>query len=54
MTVVGTRRFRDGLTVRYAWFLKEDWKLVIVLNAPFQGAQVEFTLAFEDYLLELF
>ena len=43
VTVVGTCGLRDSLAIRYARLFEYDGELVVVFDAPFECAQVEFT-----------
>ena len=53
MTVISTSGLGDGLTIRNLGLLKVDHHLIIVLNAPLEGTEMELTLTVEDYLTEL-
>ena len=53
MTVVGACGFGDCLAVGYAHLLERDGKFLVVLNTPFQCAQMEFSLTLDECLLEL-
>ena len=53
MTVIGTGGLGDGFTIRNLGLLKVDHHLIIVLNAPFEGTEMELTLTIEDNLTKL-
>ena len=53
MTIISAGGLGDGLTIRNLGLLKVDHHLIIVLNAPLEGTEMELTLAVEDYLAEL-
>ncbi len=52
MAVVGTGSFSDGLTVRNLRLEEFDRHLVIVLYAPLECAEMEFTLTFDKGLFQ--
>ena len=54
MAVVGACGFGDSLAVGDSGLFKNDGEFVVVLYAPFESAEVEFALTFEDGLFELF
>ncbi len=53
MTIVGTRSLGDGLAIRNLGLDILDLYLLIVLDTPLEGAQVELTLTADDGLLQL-
>ena len=53
VTIVGACCFGDCLTIRYSWLVKHDRKLIIVLDTPFESAEMELSLAGKYGLLEL-
>ena len=52
MTIIGTGGLGDGLTIRNLGLLKVDHHLIIVLNAPLEGTEMELTLTVKDNLTE--
>ena len=54
VTIVGACSLCDGLTIRNLWLEILDFELFVVLDSPFQSAQVEFALSRYDCLLEFF
>ncbi len=53
VAIVGTGSLGDCLAIRYLGLLEDDGELVVVLDTPLEGAQVELALTREDGLLEL-
>ena len=54
VAIVGTCSLCDGLAIRNLRFLKANVDFLVVFHTPFQGAQMEFSLAFHESLLQLF
>ena len=50
MTILSLSLLGDRLTIRDLWLFKGHGDLLIVLQAPFQRAQVELTLTVYDGL----
>ena len=54
MAIVGACGLCDGLAIGYLLLHEFYGELLIVLDTPFEGAEVEFSLTFHEGLLELF
>ena len=54
MTIVGTCSLGDRLTIRDLRLEELDRHLIVVLQTPFEGTEVELTLTGNDHLTELF
>ena len=54
MAIIGTGRLRNGLAVRNTGFFKDNRQFFIVLQTPFQRTQMEFALAVNNRLTQLF
>ena len=53
VTVISTSGLRDGLTVRNLLLVEHNLDLLVVLQTPFQSAQVELSLTLNQCLTEL-
>ena len=52
VAVVCAGCFRNGLTIWNLWLIKDDLNLLVVLHAPFESAEMEFTLSVNKNLAE--